>query len=85
MTITNSPDPDLTELSGSSNLTHMGYDEGTQTLTVRFANGGTYRYGPGFPADVHRELLAAHGDPKRSLGKAFHELVRKGGFRYERL
>jgi len=76
--------PDLIELTDSSNLTHMGYDEGAQTLTVRFANGGTYRYA-GVPGQVHQDLLTAHGDPKRSLGKAFHELVRKGGFRYERL
>jgi hypothetical protein len=28
----------------SSNISHIGYDEQSQTLSVKFKTGGTYRY-----------------------------------------
>ena len=60
---------DLQEVK-SNVISHLGYDEPSQTLTVRFHHGGTYRY-PGVPADLHKGLLGAE-----SIGKHFHQFVR---------
>jgi hypothetical protein len=42
----------------SSSLSEVGYDEGTQTLEIKFSSGGIYSY-TGVPPDVHQKLLHA--------------------------
>jgi hypothetical protein len=54
----------------SGAISHVGYDPATETLTVRFTNGGTYSY-PGVPEHVHASLMAAE-----SIGKHFYANVR---------
>ena len=49
----------------SQMLSHVGYNEATQVLSVRFHNGKTYNY-PGVSADEHKALMAAE-----SIGKHF--------------
>jgi hypothetical protein len=41
----------------------VGYDSETQTLQVRFANGGTYAY-LDVPETVYQELMAAESKGK---------------------
>ena len=59
----------------SSNLEAAGYDEATQTLTVKFRNGTSYRY-----ANVLPELFAAFSalfsGEKGSAGKFFNQRIR---------
>lgn len=54
-------EPELMErhIVSSSNLRDVGYSKGTQTLEVRFHNGGIYRYYK-VPESVFRSLLTAH-------------------------
>ena len=37
---------DRTKIKGSSNIAEAGYDVDTQTLEIKFHNGGIYRYWP---------------------------------------
>ncbi len=46
---------DLVEVK-SSNITHIGYDESSRLLAVRFASGGLYHYHD-VPPEIHRELM----------------------------
>lgn len=54
----------------SSSISHVGHDPQTQTLTVKFANGGLYHY-DGVPASEHDALMSAP-----SVGKHFAERIR---------
>lgn len=54
----------------SSNLEGVHYDEATQTLTVKFKNGGSYKYG-GVAKEHHDGLLGAE-----SAGSYFHKHIR---------
>ena len=62
----------------SSNLAAVGYDPKKKKLGVRFHGSGTYLY-QAVPESVFDRLL--HADSK---GHAFNELVRKGGYAFER-
>ncbi len=62
----------------SSNLRDVGYSKGTQTLEVRFHNGGIYRYYK-VPEGVFRALLAAP-----SKGSFLHLNV-KSTYPYEKV
>ena len=62
---------DLRTITGSSQITGIGYDEAEKVLTVRFKKGGAmYRY-YGVPESEHRGLIKAE-----SVGKFFHRHVR---------
>jgi hypothetical protein len=54
----------------SSNISHVGYDEETKTLKVRFKAGGEYHYFD-VPSDAHQQLLSA-----KSIGAHFAKNVR---------
>lgn len=41
----------------SSNLSSVGYDEGTQVLEIEFHGGGIYRYS-GVPKDEYENMMA---------------------------
>ena len=63
----------------SSNLAEIGYDEDEHILEVKFKKGVVYRYYE-VPATTYEEMLEAD-----SVGKVFQQLVKAGGYRYERL
>ena len=61
----------------SSAIETLGWED--QSLFAKFKGGGCYRYsGVG---KTHLESIL-NAD---SIGKAFHQIVKKGGFRYEKL
>lgn len=62
----------------SSNVAEVGYNKGTQTLGVRFNNGGEYEY-YGVDEDVYTSFLAAG-----SKGKFLFYNI-KGSYPYERV
>lgn len=57
----------------SSNVKEVGWDPSPSggTLGVKFHNGGHYLY-HGVPASEFARILAAHDDPKQSVGKHLH-------------
>lgn len=61
----------------SSMMTAVAYDARTRTLTIRFVEGGRYRY-RAVPRAVFDALLAAP-----SKGRFFHEEI-DGRYRYAR-
>lgn len=61
----------------SSNI-HSATYVGT-TLTVTFHSGGVYSY-LNVPASVVEQFVAAE-----SVGKAFHSLIKKGGYVFEKI
>jgi hypothetical protein len=54
----------------SSSIAEIGYEMGTQTLEIRFNNGGLYRYF-GVPVSLHRAFVACD-----SKGKFFNENIK---------
>ncbi|MDL2345444.1 KTSC domain-containing protein [Deinococcus sp. MIMF12] len=53
----------------SSMMSHVGYDAGTQTLTILFHSGKRYEYS-GVPPEVYAELRTAD-----SAGSYFREEI----------
>ena len=62
----------------SSNIAAVGYDLGTQTLTIEFRSGGTYEFYD-VPEEVFQGLMAAS-----SHGPYFQSEIR-GRYRYVRV
>ena len=62
----------------SSNVSEVGYDEGSRTLEVLFANGSTYQYFD-VPPQIHAELMRTG-----SIGQYLNANI-KGNFRYARV
>lgn len=62
----------------SSNLEACHYDEGSQTLTVKFKNGGTYSYG-GVVKEHYDGLMSAE-----SAGKYLYGTIR-GRYKHSKL
>jgi KTSC domain len=62
----------------SSNVHSVGYDEPSQTLEVRFHNGGVYQF-QGVTPDEHDELMSAP-----SIGAHLHTRI-KGKYRGNKL
>ncbi len=67
------------QLVESSNLTSIGYDQDTSVLEVEFKRGSVYKY-LDVPLETYEEMIGSE-----SLGKAFVNLIKGGGFKYERL
>lgn len=65
------------DLKESSNILAASYVN--TTLTVTFASGGIYAYYD-VPSDVIEQWLAAE-----SVGKSFHQLIKKPGFAYQKI
>jgi hypothetical protein len=63
----------------SSQIAECGHCAKTNTLAVKFKNGGVYHYA-NVPADIHQKLLEAE-----SVGKAFSKLIRGGGFKHTKI
>jgi len=61
----------------SSDLSHVGYDEGSKTLCVWFHGGGVYEYDD-VPRSVYDGLMSAS-----SHGKHFHQHI-KGEYNYKK-
>ena len=59
----------MTEVN-SSNISHIGYDESTKTLKVRFKKGGEYHYLE-VPKEIHDQLMTS-----KSIGAFFAKSVR---------
>ncbi len=57
----------LNPVYGSSNVAATGHDPSTNTMYVKFHNGGTYSY-PNRTAEEHQALRAAP-----SIGKHLHQ------------
>ena len=57
-------------------------DHDGKQLTVWFKNGGIYDY-PDVPKDLHDKMMAAH-EAGESVGKFFHEHVKKAGFQHKK-
>lgn len=51
-------------------ISHVGYDEATQVLTVKFRTGATYEY-PGVSTEDHKAFMGAE-----SIGKHFSAHIR---------
>ena len=66
----------------SSNLDAARYDADSQTLTVRFKNGTSYRY-DGVPAEVNSKFEETFGEDG-SAGRFFAQNIR-GSFAYKKL
>ena len=64
---------------GSSNIESINYNESEQLLFVEFHSGGVYKY-----SGVPREVFDAMSNAE-SVGKAFHNIIRKGGYAYEKV
>lgn len=64
-----------TKIHRSSNVASVGYDAGSQTLEVKFHDGGTYQYHQ-VPATTHEALMKAP-----STGKYIQANVR-GKFKH---
>lgn len=62
----------------SSNVSTVGYNEGTRTLEVIFHSGAVYHYFD-VDEDIYTSFLAAS-----SKGKFVHYVL-KGAYRYERV
>ncbi len=54
----------------SSNISHIGYDENTQTLKVRFHRGGEYHYS-NVPKEEHEAFLNS-----KSIGSHFSKSIK---------
>ena len=63
----------------SSSISEVGHDSTTNTLEVKFANGGIYRY-DGVTADHYDALLKAP-----SLGRHFQQHIRGANFKHTRI
>ena len=63
----------------SSTVTEIGYDADTNTLAVRYLNGGEYHY-HGVPEDVFDGLRTAS-----SIGRYLDQCVKKAGYPYTRV
>ncbi len=55
----------------------VGYDPATETLQIRYKNGGTYEYS-GVPQNTHDELMAADsvGSHLAQFVKGVHDFKR---------
>jgi len=62
----------------SSNIKALGFDHVQSTLIAEFKSGDLYLY-DAVPQDTFAQVLAAE-----SKGKAFNELIKKGGFQYRK-
>lgn len=60
---------DMTPVA-SSNIDSVGYDADTETLRIRFNDGGTYDY-QAVPPHVHDSLMKA-----TSVGSYFHSHIK---------
>jgi hypothetical protein len=69
----------MTEIKSS---TIAAVDHDGKQLTVKFKSGATYDY-PDVPKELHDRMMAAH-DAGESIGKFFHEHIKKGGFAYNK-
>lgn len=63
----------------SSQISHVGYDEKTKVLCLRFVKGGAYYTYKGIPIEVHKELLESE-----SIGSYFGKNIRMK-YQYEKL
>lgn len=63
----------------SSNLDSVGYDASSQTLRVRFNNGGLYDYHL-VPEHLYKGLMNAS-----SKGGYLDAYIKKGGYRFTQL
>lgn len=61
----------------SSQISAVGYDEATSTLSIQFAKGNVYHYAA-VPKVMYERLIGAE-----SIGKFFYAHI-KGHFAYER-
>lgn len=55
------------------------HDPETKTLVVQFKNGQTYKYHD-VPEEVHIGMMHTH-----TPGKYFHNIVRKGNYKFDKL
>jgi len=62
-------------LVSSSSIDAVGYEQGSQTLGIRFQGGGEYHYS-GVHERIYDRLLSAS-----SVGRYFDRYVKKAGFR----
>lgn len=64
------------QAAASSNISHVGYDEATQTLHVTFKSGATYEYSGVSKSDYDKFVSAS------SMGSHFHQHIKSNfGFR----
>lgn len=63
----------------SSNLASVGYDDQSNTLEIKFNNGGIYQYF-NVPSSVHLGLMNAS-----SHGQYFDRNIKKAGYRYTKV
>jgi hypothetical protein len=63
----------------STSVAAIGYDPDTNTLGVRFLNGGEFHY-YGVSADVFEGMKAA-----TSVGRYLDQYIKKAGYQYARV
>lgn len=63
----------------SSNIAALGFDHHEKTLIAEFKSGDLYLY-DAVPQETFGAVLAAE-----SKGKAFNDLIKKGGFQYRKV
>lgn len=64
----------------SSNIKAIGYNEDDGTLAVEFKRTNSIYHYYNVPEHVVNQLLHAH-----SIGKAFNDLIKLGGYEYEQV
>lgn len=67
----------LIDVTGSSNIAAYGYNPATQSLVVRYKNGGLYHYEQ-VPSNVVRALNAAP-----SKGKFINAEIKNAGYAWQ--
>ena len=74
--------PPMTPVT-SSNLAAIGYDTNTRQLYVRFKSSGLYVYDD--VPELEHEYLMCVEEAGESVGRAFNERIKKGGYNYKRI
>lgn len=74
----------------STNIASVGWEPGPPpligTLEIEFSGGAVYQYDGVPPVEAFRVLLGDYiGPDGRSVGRAFHHLIRSKGYPYRRI
>lgn len=64
----------------SSQISHHGYDQESQTLALKFKHGGSVYHYEGVTPEMYENLTNAE-----SVGKFFGQHIKAGGFKFRKI